>query len=94
MEVKAGTIKVFAMNDCDWMAGETVEDCLREYKANYSGDYDGDDPLEPEELDDEEMNTLRFTNDEIDKKWSFREQLNWMIERGEKFPTFFASTEY
>lgn len=84
------------MNDCDWMAGESAEECLLEYKANFTGNYDGDEPLAPLELTEEEMKTLRFQDNDLFPavSRSFGKQLQNMIKNGEKFPTFFASTEY
>lgn len=93
-------IKIFAMNDCDWMAAETLEQAIQEYKANFSGDGFGafDEKDSPRELTSEEMDRLMFretgSDDEpLDKK-SFRTKLEEMIADGEKFPAFFASTEF
>lgn len=90
------SIKIFAMNDCDWMAAETSEDAVREYKENFSGgDFDDSGPVE---LSDAEMDRLVFREDEEDgstvEDISFREKLNRMIAAGETFPCFFASTEF
>lgn len=89
-------IKIFAMNDCDWMAAETVEDATREYKEQFSGgEFDDGEPVE---LSDEDMERLTFCETDEDEeaveRISFREKLNRMIAEGEQFPCFFASTEF
>ena len=92
-----GEIKVFQMNDCDWMAARSLEEAVDDYKKNYVGDDEHliDDPCE---LSDEAMNRLLYTRTEDDGdpvgKVSFRQQLNLMIAEGQEFPCFFASTEY
>jgi len=90
-------IKVFAMNDCDWMAAAaTLEEAVAEYKANFCGDLDEGDL--PRELTSDEMDELIFRetgpDEEPLEKKSFRAKLNEMIAEGEEFPCFFASTEF
>ena len=86
-------MKVFAMNDCDWWAAETLEAAKAAYLKE-TGLEEADDPFDdPHELTPEEMDRLRFHS----KDWavrSFQEQLDWMIASGQDFPAFFASTEY
>jgi hypothetical protein len=104
----AQEIKIFAMNDCDWYAAESVEDALKamaevfSYKTTPEGIADmreGLDVENPGEISDESMDSLIFTDDsdlpegQIVKR-TFREQLAQMIADGQKFPCFFASTEY
>jgi len=89
-------MKVFSMNDCDWMAGETLESCMAEYRANFSGNYEWpDDEIfeDPHEVPDEKMDAMKFHADD-GETLTFREELPRLIERGVSFPTFFASTEY
>lgn len=88
-------IKIFAMNECDWMAAETVEDALREYKENYSGEeFENGEPIE---LDDETMERAKYQETDEDESVletiSFREKLDRMIREGVQFPAFFATTE-
>jgi hypothetical protein len=89
-------IKVFCMNDCDWMAGATLEECKAEYINNYGGDAwddaDGDQFEDAHELSPEAMQRLKFT-DEDGTRRSFQEQLDKMIAEDNEFPQFFASTE-
>lgn len=89
-------MKIFSMNDCDWMAGETMDSCKAEYIKNYGGDA-WDDPDEDQfadarELTAGDMQHYKFT-DENGEKRAFQEQLDKMIAEGDEFPTFFASTE-
>jgi hypothetical protein len=89
-------IKVWAVNDCDWMAAPTAEDAVKEHK-NLS--MDCEDYAKPLELTEEEMQRLTFQDDEEDGKGepirrSFRAQLNKMIAEGEVFPCFFASSAF
>jgi hypothetical protein len=89
-------IKIFEMNDCDWMAATTLEEAVEEYKASLDGEFDEADP--PRELTAYEMELLRFRetgpDDEPLEKKSFRAKLDEMIAAGESFPCFFASTEF
>jgi len=86
-------IKIFAMNDCDWVAATTLEEAIEEYEA--FSDFDEESPRE---LTPEEMDQLMFhETDEDDSplaKKSFRVKLDEMIEAREAFPCFFASTQY
>ncbi len=93
----ADTMKVFQMNDCDWMAAATPEEAKAAYSLFNHLDIPEEEMLEfPRELTDEEMDRLRYVDTEVqpESHRTFREQLQHMIETGETFPTFFASTEY
>jgi hypothetical protein len=101
-------MKIFAMNDCDWYAADTVEDALKAMAEEVGcettpegitamrEDFDVDDPGE---ISDESMDVLIYTDDsELPEgqiiNRTFREQLAKMIADGCKFPCFFATTEY
>lgn len=101
-------IKIFAMNDSDWCAAETLEDALKAMAENldYETTPEGIDDMrrefeveDPGEISDESMDSLIFTDDsdlpegQIIKR-TFREQLARMIENETPFPCFFATTEY
>jgi hypothetical protein len=87
------TVKVFAMNDCEWWAAETLEQAKADYLKE-TGTEEADEPFDdPHELDEEAMDHLRFT-DEDGTSRSFREQLEKMVSDGCEFPSFFATTEY
>ena len=88
-------MKIFSMNDCDWMAAETLEEAKAAYLATcWSGTREPEEEAfdDPGEISAEAYDKVLFT-DEDGAKRSFREQLQRMIDSGEKFPTFFASTE-
>jgi hypothetical protein len=87
-------IKIFEMNDCDWMAAATLEEAVAEYKTHYGGDdYESG---EPHQLTEEAMNRLMFHDTDVSPAiWrTFRAQLDKMVTEGQKFPCIFASTEY
>lgn len=87
-------MKIFAMNECDWMAGGDLESCVQRFLADYAGDLSREEALDGEhELSESDMDRLKF-GDEDGQKRTFREQLELMVEQGVVFPEFFASTEY
>lgn len=83
-------MKVFRMNDCDWYAGESFEDCKKEM-IEQTGCNECDDPRE---LTQAEMETTKFHNEDDGATRSFREQLDIDIDNESKFPKLFASTEF
>ena len=90
-------MKVFQMNDCDWMAGETLEECKAEYLSGFwHGATEEDAFDDPRELTDAEMDKKIFVDNEAEPevRRTFREQLAHIIAKGETFPTFFASSEF
>lgn len=93
-------MKIYALNDCDWWIGESLEACIADYRTNYTSDPDSVDD-DAHELTDEELDTLKFVVVDEDEdenptreKRSFREQLAIEIAEGGVFPRMFASTEY
>lgn len=94
-------MKIFKLNDCDWWAGEDLEQTIA--TAMHDMNIPREDVIDDymHELTDEELDRLRFVDDsynydEDDPKHSrsFREQLALMVERGDSFPCLFASTEF
>lgn len=90
-------MKIFSMNDCDWMAAPTLEEAKAAYLKDVYGvnstNDEGDAFDDPGEISETQYDKLLFHDDD-GKVRSFREQLQLMIERGDKFPVLFASTEY
>ncbi|MBO2698136.1 hypothetical protein [Shewanella algae] len=89
-------MKVFAMNECEWWVGESLESCIADYIEEY-GDSDCLD--EPYELTASNLDSLTFFVDEREEggellKRTFKEQLEVEIAQGGVFPRLFASTEY
>lgn len=105
-ETKMATVKVFEINDCEWMAGEDLESVIQDYFKNYAMCEDTLENREeycpePMELSDETMERLKYHDIEGDlvgdgekKVYTFREALNLMLAKGMKAPFYFASTEY
>ncbi|MBO2589350.1 hypothetical protein [Shewanella algae] len=86
-------MKVFAMNECDWMVGESLEDCIQCYVKDFGGN---ESIYYPCELDGEQLDASVFIADENGdlSKRTFKEQLAIEVDKGGVFPRLFASTEY
>lgn len=85
-------MKVFKLNDCDWYLANSLEEAI-EVAMKDTGlprDEVVDDPYE---LDEEQMNTVMFDNQD-GSKWPFAVELQNMIEAGIARPGMFASTEW
>lgn len=97
-------IRVFRLNDCDWFAGEDLESCIKGFFADYLGETDTPKNREeyldePNELSDEELDRLKFTDIEGEwgkqgQQYTFRKALENMIKGEVEFPVLFASTEF
>ena len=86
-------IKIYQINDCDWVAASTLEEAYTYAYKHFDEDPDYFDKDEIKELTSEEMDRLTFI-DEDESKRTFREELQLLIDKKEKMPAFFASTEY
>lgn len=89
-------MNVYAMNECDWYVGESLQSCIATY-IEYIGDPDCVE--EPYELDEKQLLSHTFFTGEEDEEGerisrSFKSQLAIEIAAGGEFPRFFASTEY
>jgi len=93
------------MNDVDWWAGETGEECM-EAMQEFSG-YAKEEIEEmiddgyPCPVSETDLDRLTYIDTESTVgdsgehvKRSFREELKRLVEAEEKFPCFFASTEW
>lgn len=94
-------IQVFEINDCEWWAGEgTPADILAAYMLETGVSHEdatGDADQYPRPLTNAEMDCLMYFDDEIrdlGTARTFRQQLAQMVKAGEKFPCFFATTEF
>ena len=91
-------MKIFNMNDVDWYAGETGEECLKELQS--VAEYTDEEIQEligdgyPVEVPEDKMKKMKFYNEETDKTNTFQEELQRLIDLDETFPRFFASTEW
>jgi hypothetical protein len=104
------TIKIFNMDDCTWVAAANLDDAWRAFAEFYGyGTTEADiqraredsQGFEPEEVADAELDRMRFIDDQGDPSpettRTFREQLAVMKGAdpdGDRFPCFFATTEY
>lgn len=84
-------IKIFAMNDCDWVAARTVDEAISFYLH-----LNGENELEAKELSGSELDEHSYFQEHEEKRThtTFRNQLRKMVAAGQSFPAFFASTEY
>lgn len=90
-------MKVYRMNDCDWMAGKTLKECKTEYLRLYTSELEEDAFDNPREMTQAQMEKYRFHGEPDEPsagERSFREELSRLVESGAEFPRFFASTEY
>lgn len=98
-------VKIYKMNDCDWVAAKTPEEALKWYiEVCWEGiEDDADTDIDTvHELTEEELDSLKFwdVDDPLVEEngmrtYPFREALRIMIEDQEEEPPFlFASTEY
>jgi hypothetical protein len=87
-------MKVFQVSDCDWWMAETAEQARDSAVECYGADLD-DFPLdEIDELSDDQMQSLKFYDEDENVTRTFAEQLSRRIREGATKPEIFASTEY
>ena len=85
---------IFSMNDCDWVAAETLESAKAYYMREHSGGLPEDEAMEdPHQLTDDQLDGHRFRTEDSDEYRTFRQELVRRITVGDEFPCFFASTE-
>ena len=87
-------MKIFALNDCDWVIGESLEACKKYYLENISEEIDDVRELTAEELDTTFFYDMDEDENILGPKRTFKEQLKIEVEAGGEFPRIFASTEY
>ncbi len=94
-------IQVFEIDDCEWWAGDcSPADILRAYNENCGNPPDQPlwDGQLPCALTDEQLDRMKFVHDDdgemLETPLTFRQQLAHLIAKGEKFPCFFATTEW
>jgi len=100
-------IKVYQLNDCDWWAGHDLDSVKLAYARDVGFETVAEAEAANvfycmHELTAEEMAAQKFVDgdDPINADGTpggelpFREALQRMIDRGDTFPCFFASTEY
>lgn len=101
----APPVRVWQMNDCDWIAARTLTDAIDCY-LRFSGASRADVLAdEPRPLTDAELARLTFVSEAeepiatpdgltVYKRHAFAVELQRLIAEGAEFPRFFASTEF
>lgn len=81
---------VFSIEDEEWILAYTKAEA-----AAYFKDQTGCCPIEEDycvtALTNDDLQRLKFRDDETDERRTFAEQLARVLESGEKIPTYFAS---
>jgi hypothetical protein len=85
-------IKVFALDDIEWWAGESLAACVRAGK-DACGEDCYDEPDDYAELDDAAMQRLKFHDDDGTVR-TFAEELARRVAAGETFPQPFAASDW
>lgn len=86
-------LKVFEMNDCEWVAHYSIGEAIYLYQKEFGGT-DPENWIYARELSKGEMRRLKFVTEEDDskgnpRKISFAKQLSNL-----KQPGYFATTEF
>jgi len=85
-------IKIFQMNECDFIAAENMKEAIEYYKKEF--DYHDEPDEEPVELSEKDLNTFRFLDEDDPKEnYTFKDELEKNMKDGTIFPCLFASTE-
>ncbi len=86
-------IKLFAVDDCTWYAAKTAEEAVQAAMAD-TGLSREEFSEDIHEISNAMMDKFKFVEEDGKEIGTFREELNRMIAAGEKFPCFFATSEY
>lgn len=95
----SGTIRVYRMDDLEWWAGESLAACVAEGRRQCGAECYPDDPIEQYELSDEQMQRLKFV-DEDGSTRTFAEELARRVaavaadEADDAFPQPFAAEDW
>lgn len=86
-------IRIFAMNDCDWVVARSREEAITFYRTFSE---DAEDWEDAEELSSKALDSLKFAIEESHSSptISFRARLQQIVDNGEEVPDLFASTEF
>ena len=86
-------IRIYAMNDCDWVVARSREEAITFYKSISADPKDWQDA---EEIDSSKLDRLRFCIEDSRSgpTISFRQRLQQIVDNGEDVPDLFASTEF
>jgi hypothetical protein len=78
-------------SDHDFMVALTPEDAKKAWHAAINGD---EPEFEPVALTQKEMDAHTFTGEDFDREISFTERLKELVDAGEPFPQYFASSNF
>lgn len=86
-------IKIYAMNDCDWVVARSREEAITFYRTFSE---DAEDWEDAEELSSKALDKLKYAIGESLRgpTISFRARLQQIVDGGEEVPDLFASTEF
>jgi hypothetical protein len=95
-------VKVYAVSDMYWWAAYDAEEAFVDHTNFLAASGMDEEDIEEEvysledvcEVNEIDMNRLEYMDDDGDGTHSFARQLEIMIEKGDKFPSMFACTEY
>lgn len=92
------TINIYAMNDCDWYAAESKDAAILCMMATLSETdvhkFFDDYSIDVKKLDRDDLLDNWFIEENQEIKKTYRFKLKEMVDAGEKFPCFFATTEF
>lgn len=84
-------IKIYAMNDCDWVVARSKEEARHHYgRIAVPEDFENVQELSGEQLDELDYFIERRHGAAI----SFRQRLQQIVDNGEAVPNLFASTDF
>ncbi|MGR2678684.1 hypothetical protein [Chromobacterium haemolyticum] len=83
-------IRIFEMNDCDWVVARSEQEAQAYYR-----DLNGEDDA-PRALTARELDSLQYHIEDSMRSptISFRARLQQIVDNGEAVPNLFASTEF
>ena len=87
-------VRIWQINDCEWVVARTASEAV-EVSCLQSGQTAEDTVTDgyPRALTDEELHRFKFRRDGEVGAVTFLDELKARLERGDKPPFFFATTE-
>ncbi|AVG17803.1 hypothetical protein CFN79_19085 [Chromobacterium vaccinii] len=84
-------VRIFEMNDCDWVAARSKEDAIQFYgEIAVPEDFENVQELSAQQLDTEQFH---IGQTRYSPTISFRQRLQQLVDAGEPVPQLFATTE-
>lgn len=82
-------MKVFQMDEETWWIAESLDSAIADYVSET-----GEQPDEPYELSDEQLDSTMMMESEASTPCTFRIAIENHIKEGHSIPGFFAGTEW